>query len=626
MNMSSTSAIKPRMRILAQRCFYRARKNSALRRLAALPGLSPVALAIARRVVQLPGNYPDWIGERLQIRRNQYPAPAVKGLLSFLTTVWNTPIPYLHAACESLLCKQTVSEFEWVVLDNGTTDARVRDYLASRAASDRRIKYLRVEENLGIIGGMRRVLTEATGRYVAPFDSDDTLYPDTVSILTDFIQSHHFPALLYSDEDKLDADKPSCPYFKPDWDPVLFLNSCFIAHLGCFNRETALELGIYTDPRCDGSHDWDTFLRFLNAGHSPVHIPEMLYSWRMHRKSTACNIYSKNYIHASHRAVLGNFLAWNGHGNHYELCSSPLFNGTPDWWFRRKRVDPKPLLSLTLSLSPENVDPSRTLDSCDYPIHAARIIAARSAPADVLPLLEGRCGLVAVLFDTLRPTNPGWAWEALGLTELHPDAVVIASRVVGSDSQIKDAGRVLGFAGLFGCPDRGRHVNDPGFAAQMWKQRSVSGASTHFCVFDVAFMRQVLQENADRPVSWFFLGAWAAVSALKSGRRVIYSPLLSGVSDFDIDAGVSQEEMDCFRDLYGCYLPDSRYYPRHFDLQVGHAYEPISEMKREAIERQMFPREPGRRTRWSVSNAGTSRDQGAFEQLCVPSVSTRELG
>lgn len=300
--------------------------------------------------------------------------------------------------------------------------------------------------------------------------------------------------------------------------------------------------------------------------------------------------------------------------------------GTLDWWFRRKRVDPKPLLSLTLSLSPDNVDPSKTLDSCDYPIHAARIIAARSAPADVLPLLEGRCGLVAVLFDTLRPTNPGWAWEALGLTELHPDAVVIASRVVGSDSQIKDAGRVLGFAGLFGCPDRGRHVNDPGFAAQMWKQRSVSGASTHFCVFDVAFMRQVLQENADRPVSWFFLGAWAAVSALKSGRRVIYSPLLSGVSDFDIDAGVSQEEMDCFRDLYGCYLPDSRYYPRHFDLQVGHAYEPISEMKREAIERQMFPREPGRRTRWSVSNAGKSRDQGAFEQLCVPSVSTHELG
>ncbi len=574
----SQPAVGFKSRNLAKRCIYRARRSPTLRRVASLPVFSSVTNAISRRVLPPPGGYRQWIAERLLIREDLYSKRGEKGLLSFLTTVWNTPVQYLKEAAESLLRQQTVGDFEWVVLDNGSSDVGTQQYLRDHVAPDPRVKFSRIEQNAGIIGGMRRVLEHAGGRYVVPFDSDDRLQPDTVAILTDSIRQKGYPAALYSDEDKLDArNQPCTPYFKPDWDPVLFLNSCYIAHLGCFDREKALELSVYTDDACEGSHDWDTFLRFMLAGHQPMHIAEMLYSWRMHQNSTAGNIRAKDFIYQSHRSVLGRFLGTRPGCNRYELKLSPLFNGTPDWWYFRKPVEPAPLLTLMLTLDPQQANPDRHAASCEYPDHKIEIIHARQHPREVLPLLADRSGLICVMFDAVQITHPQWAWDALAITELHPDTAVIASRLVNQSNWIIDASRQLGFAGLFGCPDRGLHVNDPGFAGQMWKQRSAGGASSHLCVFDAAFLRQVLTEHRDVPISWFFLGAWAAVSAIKAGRRIVYSPFLTGTTDFDVDAGVGQPEMDLFRQLNGKYLADSRYYSPHLDLRAGHAYEPAPE-------------------------------------------------
>jgi glycosyltransferase involved in cell wall biosynthesis/SAM-dependent methyltransferase len=577
-----------RMRNLAKRCIYRARQSSTLRRIAALPVLSSLTNAVCHRVLQPPGDYPTWIADRLLARRKQYPARGEQGLLSFITTVWNTPVPFLGAACQSLLRAQSVSNFEWVLLDNGSTDAATCRYLRDHVAIDPRVKFLRVEKNLGLVGGMRHALNHATGRYVLPFDSDDVLYPDAVAILTNFIHARDYPPVLYSDEDKLDENGLCWPYFKPDWDPVLFLNSCFIAHLGCFDRKLALELGVYGEQTCEGCHDWDTFLRFMLAGHNPAHLPEMLYSWRMHPNSTSGNINSKGFIHGSHRAVLSRFLSTRPRSDRYELKSSPLFNGTPDWWFFRKPVEPAPLLSVLLSLDPDKADSASHLASCEYPGHQVQIVHARKSPRELLPLLENRRGLVCITFDSVKLTHPHWPWEVLGLTELHPDTVMIGGWLIDRQERTADAPRVLGFGGLFGCPDRGRHISDPGYSAWMWKQRSVSGVSTHLCVIDVQFLRQVIEEFRDAPMSWFFLGAWAAASARRSGKRIVYTPFLRGQSDFDVDSGVSHQEMVAFAGACADVMPDTRFYSRHFGLLPEQAYQPIPEFQREASERQLF--------------------------------------
>ena len=47
----------------------------------------------------------------------------------------------------------------------------------------------------------------------------------------------NYPALVYSDEDKLRDGRHVDPFEKPDWDPVLFRNCCYIAHLCAIRRE-----------------------------------------------------------------------------------------------------------------------------------------------------------------------------------------------------------------------------------------------------------------------------------------------------------------------------------------------------------------------------------------------------
>src|SRR5262249_42944998 len=102
-------------------------------------------------------------------------------------------------------------------------------------------------------------------------------------------------------------------------------------HLCAIDRKLAIELGCYTDTGVQGSHDWDSFMRFYRAGYAPHHVPEVVYSWRMHAESTAKNIDSKSYIFDSQRRVIERFIASSAQPEAYRVLPSTLFAGTPDW-------------------------------------------------------------------------------------------------------------------------------------------------------------------------------------------------------------------------------------------------------------------------------------------------------
>src|SRR5207248_2539530 len=105
----------------------------------------------------------------------------------------------------------------------------------------------------GIIRGMRHGLEQARHRYAVSVDHDDLLTPDCARVLSQALQRAGYPALAYTDEDKLAEETFREPYLKPHWDPVLFANSCYIAHLSLVDRAIALELGAYTDIETEGS-------------------------------------------------------------------------------------------------------------------------------------------------------------------------------------------------------------------------------------------------------------------------------------------------------------------------------------------------------------------------------------
>jgi len=178
--------------------------------------------------------------------------------------------------------------------------------------------------------------------------------------------------------------------------------------------------------------------------------------------------------------------------------------------------------------------------------------------------------LVCLISEDLEIDRDDWLWDAVSLFEKHPDAVMVGGRIRNRRGEIISAGLVLGFEDAAGCPDAGRPAIDPGYFAQMWKQRSVSAVSSQFAVIRASFLRE-LPADASIP----FLGAWAGAAALRLGKRIVYSPFLSAVSNLDWNALVTDQERNAFRTAHRDILPDYRYYSRYLGLSRESAYKPV---------------------------------------------------
>ena len=515
--------------------------------------------------------YNAWMAKHIEARRAQYHGGIQAGLLSLVTPVWDgTPLRYLHWLAESIVAQNPAGACEWLVLNNGCKKKELLDYL-ERLKAHPWITIQESAKNSGIIGGLRQCLEKATGRYILPVDSDDWLYPDCLQVVSAWIRKHNYPPILYTDEDKMIGAQAVQPYFKPDFDPVLLLNSAYIAHLGVIDRKLALELDGYADKSTEGSPDWDLFLRFLAAGHSAVHIPEVVYSWRMHPESTADDAGSKPYIHSSQKAVLQRYLDTMGFAERCTIEYSPLLKGTVDWWVKRKQTDARPVA--VISLITGAAAPPQPLAYAEARRGSLAIGASLSDLRQMVhELTEEGDTLVCLVADDMQIDRADWLWDALGIMERHPDTIMVGGRIRDRNGVIQSAGYVLGFGGDCACPDRGRPAVDPGYFTQVLKQRSVSAVSSRFAVFAADSLQRLLNSEIPSAASIPFLGAWAGAYALREGQRVAYSPYMSAVSDLDWDALPTAEERDTFRKENAGVLPDQRFYPRYFGLQAEAPY------------------------------------------------------
>ena len=467
-----------------------------------------------------------YLDRRLAERRRTIQTKQIPGLLSLVTTVWNTKTKYIDELAQSVFLQDGGTEFEWLILDNGSNEPSTQECL-KRLAFNPCVKLHRVEKNLGIIGGMKFCLENAKGRYILPVDSDDLLVPDAINVITHYLHEWQYPPILYTDEDKLEGNQHRDAYFKPDWDPVLLINSCYIAHLCVIEREKGLKLGLYEHTDAEGCHDWDSFIKFLTAGYTPKHIPEILYSWRMHEQSTAGNVASKEYISHSHEHTLRRFLDSRSAKN-VELVQSPLFHYGVDRWFRNNRA------------SVPNVHSIRIVDSSSLETRDHEQETAESLVGDLHSLVslaqELDCEYLAICWSKVVPDSDEWVWEAATLFELFPETVMVGG-LVTNDKNVVDGPRVLGFADGFGCPDRGRSVSDPGFFARLWKPHSVSIVSSSLCVIKRGFLLEHATTLIDENVELSMIGPWLGALATEQNHRVVYSPFVKGAT-----TGESPEE------------------------------------------------------------------------------------
>jgi GT2 family glycosyltransferase len=243
------------------------------------------------------------------LRRQRYRSFAWRPSISIVVPTLNTPIPFLNAMLESVL-RQTYHQWELCVADASPPGHEVRKRLKAQARKDSRIKLRFLSQNQGIAGNTNEALALASGDYVALLDHDDTLAPFALYEVAAALNRHPNADILYSDEDKIDATG-KCrqdPHFKPDWSPDTLRSHNYMCHLAVFRRELITRLG-GLGLGCDGSQDYDLVLRATEQARQIVHIPKILYHWRIHPNSAAASPAAKAYALESARKALAGHLA-----------------------------------------------------------------------------------------------------------------------------------------------------------------------------------------------------------------------------------------------------------------------------------------------------------------------------
>lgn len=245
--------------------------------------------------------------------RSRAEALPKKPLISVLVPTYNSDEKLLREMIASVRA-QLYPHWELCIADDASPDPRVVQVLAEAAAGDPRIRFVVREENGHISAASNSALELVAGEYVALLDHDDILPEHALFMVASYINRYPQGRLFYSDEDKLTLDgQRTAPYFKPDWNPHLILAQNFFSHLGVYETALVREAGGFRKG-FEGSQDHDLILRCLEiAGHDcVVHIPHILYHWRIMPGSTAQSGSEKPYAHTTRVRAVEEHLARSG--------------------------------------------------------------------------------------------------------------------------------------------------------------------------------------------------------------------------------------------------------------------------------------------------------------------------
>ncbi len=235
---------------------------------------------------------------------------AKKPMISVVVPTYNPNVRWLSEAVESVK-QQIYPYWELCIVDDASTRADVRSVLEAMAASDPRIRVHFRERNGHISLATNDGIAMARGEWIALLDHDDVLREHALFWVAHAINTQPEARLIYSDEDKLLSTGLRCnPYFKPDWNPDLFLSHNLICHLGVYDTALVRELG-GCRKGFEGAQDYDLALRCTERLSSAEihHIPRVLYSWRVHEESTASDGEAKPYAALAGKRALDEHFA-----------------------------------------------------------------------------------------------------------------------------------------------------------------------------------------------------------------------------------------------------------------------------------------------------------------------------
>jgi len=441
--------------------------------------------------------------------------------LSIVMPTYNTDEVFLRQAIESVVA-QSYPNWELCIADDASPKHHVRAVLEEYARHDPRIKVTLCPRNGHISEASNSALTLATGEYVALMDHDDTLAQHALHFMVNAINQNPSAQILYSDEDKIDEEGiRTDPHFKPDWNPDLFFSQNYVSHLGVYRRELLLRIeGFRTG--VEGSQDQDLLLRCLPYVEPSeiVHVPKVLYHWRMVEGSTALASGEKSYTtQAGIKALKDFFIAQDRSDISVEAGVVPN-----TYRVRYPIPQPEPLVSLLIPTRDMLVmlEPCirSILDKTTYQNYEIIIldnesveqetlkyfkhIQAEDARVKVLPYhhpfnysainnfgaQHAQGEVIGLINNDIEVISPEWLTEMVSHA-LRPEIGCVGAKLYYADNTIQHAGVILGIGGVANHPHKNFPSGAHGYFARLSVVQNFSAVTAACLVVRKAIYEEV---------------------------------------------------------------------------------------------------------------------------------------
>ena len=469
--------------------------------------------------------------------------------ISVLVPLYNTPQKYLKQMIDSVI-NQTYSNWELCLADGSTDEfASVGAVCQEYAESDKRIKYVKLQKNLGISENTNACIDIATGDYIGLFDHDDLLHPSVLFEVAKAINEQNAD-FIYTDEVTFANDKTSditvCN-FKPDFAPDTLRSYNYICHFSVFSKQLLDSVGHFRS-ECDGSQDYDLILRLTEKAEKIVHIQKALYFWRSHKASTASDISAKPYIiDAAHKAL-------EDHLERVGLDGSVEDGCVPSVYRIKYEIKGNPLVSIIIP----NKDHIDDLDKCitsvltkstyrnfeiivvennsteketfeyyktleKYPnikimywdkafnYSAINNFAAQKAKGDYILLLNNDVEII----------TPEWLEEMLMFAQ-RDDVAAVGAKLYYPDDTVQHAGVILGIGGVAGHGHKGIARNAYGYMTRACIAQNLSACTAACLLIDANVYREV--EGLDEGYAVAFNDVDLCMKIRQKGYLLVFTP------------------------------------------------------------------------------------------------------
>jgi len=506
-----------------------------------------------------PDDYHEWIkthdtlddAVRSSIR-NSIAALKDPPLISVVMPTYNTKAAWLEGAIESVQ-NQLYPHWELCIADDASTQEHVRKILERYQSVDARIRVIYRESTGHISRASNSAIAIAQGAYVALLDHDDVLAEHALAYVALAAAKHPGAQIFYSDEDKLSPQGLRVePHFKSDWNPDLFYSQNYICHLSVFRGDLLAKVRSFR-VGVEGSQDQDLLLRCLPhvTGGQIIHIPHILYHWRILPGSTALEADGKDYTTEAGLKALNDHFDENGpQGVRVEN------GGVPNTYrVRWPLPSPAPLVSIliptrdrlelieTVTYSILDKTSYRNFEilildngsiedgvskfykeiqsedsrvrvlSCDGPFNFSAINNSGVAQA--------RGSVIGFINNDIEVISREWLGEMVAHA-IRPDIGCVGAKLYYSDGRIQHGGVIVGLGGVAGHSHKYFPRKHPGYFSRLLLAQSLS-AVTAACML---VRREVFDQvgGLDQHLQVAFNDVDFCLKVREKGYRNVWTP------------------------------------------------------------------------------------------------------